>query len=74
MLDVEEMETLYGWRNGRYFAESVKDGIRIEEAVAQSWLYSPDWNMMRVTRRGPGLPAEWFTGDNLSHFFYIKFR
>ena len=114
-LDEEEMETLYGWRNGRYFAESMKDGIRIEEAAtnfqmscsfavslemkkgvglhafsatnetgaailtnlsatAQSWLYSPDWNMMRVTRRGPGIPAEWFTGDILSHFFYIKFR
>ena len=42
--------------------------------TAQSWLYSPDWNMMRVTRRGPGIPAEWFSGDILSHFFYIKFR
>ena len=115
VLDVEEMETLYGWRNGRYFAENMKDGTRIEEvaanfqmsrsfavnlemkkgvglyafsatnetgaailtnlsATAQSWLYSPDWNMMRVTRRGPGIPAEWFTGDILSHFFYIRFR
>ena len=115
VLDVEEMETLYGWRNGRYFAENVRDGIRIEEAAAsfqmsrsfavnlemkkgvglyafsatdetgaailtnlsataQNWLYSPDWNMMRVTRRGPGIPAEWFTGDILSRFFYIKFR
>ena len=115
ILDVEEMETLYGWRNGRYFAESVRDGVRIEEAAAnfqmsrsfavnletkkgvgqyafsatnetgaailtnlsataQSWLYSPDWNMMRVTRRGPGIPAEWFTGGILSHFFYIQFR
>ena len=115
VLDVEEMETLYGWRNGRYFAESVRDGVRVEEAAAnflmsrsfvvnlemkkgvelhafsatnetgaailtnlsataQGWLYNSDWNMMRVTRRGPGVPAEWFTGDILSHFLYIKFR
>ena len=24
----------------------------------QGWLYSPEWNMMRVTRRGPGVPDE----------------
>ena len=115
VLGADEAETLYGWRNGRYFAESVADGLRVEEpdpgsafsrvltlnlllkkgeglcgfaatngvgvavftnlsATAQSWLYKPDWNMMRVTRRGPGVPAEWFSCDLSSHFFYIKLR
>ena len=43
-------------------------------STAQGWLYKPDWNMMRVTRRGPGVPAEWFSCDLSSHFFYIKLR
>ncbi|MBQ2628873.1 MAG: hypothetical protein IJG13_04270 [Kiritimatiellae bacterium] len=43
-------------------------------ATVQNWLYKPDWNMMRVTRRGPGVPAEWFICDLSSHFFYIKLR
>ena len=115
VLGVDETETLYGWRNGRYFVESMTEGVRIEEAdssgepscafvmslhlskgrglqhfsatnvlgtailtnvsaSAQSWLYQPDWNMMRVTRRGPGIPAEWFVCDVLSQFFYMTFR
>ena len=115
VLGADEAETLYGWRNGRYFAESVTEGLRVEEAdsgnvhsrmfainlrlkkgeglryftatndmgvaiftnlnaTVQNWLYKPDWNMMRVTRRGPGVPAEWFSCDLSSHFFYIKLR
>ena len=116
VLGVDEAETLYGWRNGRYFAESVRDGIRIEEpaadppaascsfaidlllsknlaprsfsatnslgvavltnlsASAQNWLYRPEWDTMRVTRRGPGLPAEWFVCDIASHFMHMRFR
>lgn len=115
VLGVDETDTLYGWRNGRYFAESMTEGVRIEEAdssgappcafvmslrlskgrglrhfsatnelgsailtdisaSAQCWLYQPDWNMMRVTRRGPGIPAEWFACDILSQFFYMTFR
>ena len=114
VLGVDEAETLYGWRNGRHFAENAKDGVRIEEegdggsaclfavnmklwkdcglsrffvtngvgtailtnlsANAQTWLYQPDWNMMRVTRRGPDIPVEWFTFDSLSRYFYIKLR
>ena len=115
VLGVDETETLYGWRNGRYFVESMVEGVRIEEpdssgapscafvmnlrlskgrglqhfsatnvlgtalltnvsASAQGWLYQPDWNMMRVTRRGPGIPSEWFVCDVLSQFFYMTFR
>jgi len=115
VLGVDETEALYGWRNGRYFVESMTEGVRIEEAdssgepscafvmsfhlskgrglqhfsatnvlgtailtnvsaSAQSWLYQPDWNIMRVTRRGPGIPAEWFACDILSQFFYMTFR
>ena len=43
-------------------------------ADAQKWLYRPDWNMMRVTRRGPGVPAEWFSCDISSHVFCIMLR
>ena len=43
-------------------------------ATAQGWLYKPDWNMMRVTRRGPGVPAEWFTCDLSSYYLYILMR
>ena len=32
VLGADEAETLYGWRNGRYFAESVTEGLRVEEA------------------------------------------
>ena len=31
VLGADEAETLYGWRNGRYFAESVTEGLRVEE-------------------------------------------
>ena len=116
VLGFDETDTLYGWRNGRYFAESVKDGIRIEEPAAdptaascafaidmrlskdllplsfsatnslgaavltnlsvsaQGWLYRPEWDAMRVTRRGPGIPAEWFSCDIASHFMHMRFR
>ena len=43
-------------------------------AEAQSWLYSPRWNMMRVTRRGPGSPREWLTCDSRSHFMNVIVR
>jgi hypothetical protein len=32
-------------------------------ASVPTWVYRPGWNMMRVTRRGPGVPAEWFFCD-----------
>ena len=43
-------------------------------ASAQSWLYSPRWNMMRITRRGPGAPREWLTCDSRSHFMNVIVR
>ena len=113
VLGLNESETLFGWRNGRYFAENMPGGVRVEEAASdggtsrvftvsfrlskgrglrhftatnetgvavftnfsastQGWLYSPEWNMMRVTRRGPGVPAEWFSCEISSHFFVIR--
>ncbi|MBQ2628874.1 MAG: hypothetical protein IJG13_04275 [Kiritimatiellae bacterium] len=32
VLGTDEGETLYGWRNGRYFVESVVEGLRVEES------------------------------------------
>ena len=113
-LAVDETETLFGWRNGRYFAENMLGGVRVEEeasdgatsrtftvnfrlskgpnlrhftatngtgiavftnfsASAQGWLYSSEWDMIRVTRRGPGIPDEWFSCDIRPLFFAIRF-
>ncbi len=115
VLGFAETDTLYGWRNGRYFAESVRDGVRVEELAdptaascafaigmrlskdlaplefsvtnslgaailtnlsvsAQGWLYRSNWDTMRVTRRGPGIPAEWFACDIVSRRMYMSFR
>ena len=114
VLDADEAETLYGWRLGRYFAESVAYALRVEElapgatscgftvrlklrkgeglyrfeaieesdaavltnlsAETHSWLYSPDWNMMRITRRGAGVPTEWLRCDVKSHFMNVIVR
>ena len=102
VLSFDETDAVYGWRNGRYFAEDVKAGVRTEVAEATTgralsvrmrmtreslpayfaatngvgvavlgdiassvptWVYRPEWNLMRVTRRGPGVPAEWFLCD-----------
>ena len=102
VLSFGETDTVYGWRNGRYFAENVKTGVRTEEAEIATgralsvrmrmtkeslpayfaatndagvsvlasfassvpeWTYRPNWNLMRVTRRGPGVPAEWVRCD-----------
>ena len=113
-LAVDESETLFGWRNGRYFAENMTSGVRVEEGVsegttsctftvnfrlskgpsqrhfaatneaglavftnfsasAQGWLFNPEWDMIRVTRRGPGIPDEWFSCDIRPLFFTIRF-
>lgn len=113
VLDVGETETLYGWRNGRRFAEGMSDGVRIEEfggdgprsfsvnlrlprggspgrfsatddggsavltnlsVSSHAWLCRPGWNMMRVTRRGPGVPVEWLTCDLRHSFFAVTVR
>ena len=113
VLGVNETEALFGWRNGRYFAESVQRGVRVEEdaglggaapcsfsvdmrlargrglehfsatnglgeavlsnlsAADREWLYDPEWNLLRVTRRGPGAPGEWFAVETFSHLFSV---
>ena len=114
ILGVDESEAVFGWRNGRYFAENVPKGIRVEEmaddggatsrvftvgfrvssdrgihrltatnetgaavftsllAAAHDWPCRHGWDMMRVTRRGPGVPDEWFLCDVRPHFFVIR--
>ena len=115
VLGVDESETLFGWRNGRYFAEDMPGGRRIEEEAAygatsrvftvrlelskgrglkdfsamdesgapvltnlsssaHGWLYRPEWNMMRVTRRGPGVPDEWFICHIHPHSFIFEMK
>ena len=41
-------------------------------AAAQGWPCRHGWDMMRVTRRGPGVPDEWFLCDVRPHFFVIR--
>lgn len=43
-------------------------------ASAQGWLYGPGWDMMRVTRRGPGVQAEWFSCDIRSQTFSVRLK
>ena len=115
-LSFAETGAVYGWRNGRYFAEDVVSGKRFEDPMAVDaagtgrvfsvkmrtsrnreakefdarvgsesvlinlsqtcpvWLYRPEWNMMRITRRGIGEPAEWFLCDIGYSSFYITIR
>ena len=61
----------------RSFAAADETGTAIFTNLSssvQGWLYNPEWNMMRVTRRGPGVPDEWFSCDLRSHFFLIKLK
>lgn len=39
-----------------------------------SWLYRPEWNLMRVTRRGASIPGEWCRCDIGYRYFYITIR
>ena len=115
VLDVTEIETVYGWRGGRYFIENVRAWERIEmpaAATAQcgvidiqlyndkhfvprsfaatcggepafaalpttpppAWLFRNKWNMVRVVRRGSGMPSEWVRCDVKYDSFAIKVR
>ena len=113
VLSFDETDAVYGWRNGRYFAEDVKTGVRIEDPEATTgralsvrmrmskeslpahfaatngvgvavlddiatsvpeWIYRPEWNLMRVTRRGPGVPAEWCLCDVKYGEFFLLMR
>jgi hypothetical protein len=112
-LSFGETDAVYGWRNGRHFAEDARNRVRTEEADVAAggtlvvrmrmtkearpaifaatngtgramlegfrspvpeWLYRPEWNLMRVTRRGPGAPAEWFVCDIRYGDTYIIIR
>ena len=115
VLDISEIETVYGWRGGRYFIENVRAWERIETPTAASalcgvidiqlqndkyfvprsfvatcggelafetlsttpppaWLFRNKWNMVRVVRRGSGMPSEWVRCDIKHDSFAIKVR
>ena len=115
VLDVQEIDTVYGWRGGRYFIENVRAWERIEAEAATnalsgvvdiqlrndaqtvpkrftatcggvaafpemattpppSWLFREDWDMVRVTRRGAGVPSEWVRCDIEYASFAIRLR
>ena len=39
-----------------------------------AWLYRPEWNLMRITRRGLGLPSQWVSYDVKYAQLYITVR
>lgn len=39
-----------------------------------SWLYRPEWNLRRITRRGTSAPAEWFNCKIGYAFFFMIIR
>ena len=39
-----------------------------------AWLYRPEWNLMRVTRRGVSVPAEWLDCRIEYLYFYMTVR
>ena len=43
-------------------------------SASMTWLYRPEWDLMRVTRRGPGIPAEWFVGEIRYDQFIMTIR
>ena len=115
VLDVQEIDTVYGWRGGRYFIENVRAWERIESDAATNalsgvvdiqlrndaqtvpkrftatcggvaafpelatmpppaWLFREEWDMVRVTRRGAGVPSEWLRCDIEYASFAIRLR
>ena len=115
VLDVEEIETMYGWRGGRYFIENVPAWERIEVEAATNalcgvcdihlennssvvprrfaatcggvaafgglatahppaWLFRREWDMVRVVRRGTGIPSEWVRCDIEYQSLSIRLR
>ena len=130
VLDVQEIDTVYGWRGGRYFIENVPAWERIEVEAATNalcsvcdihlennssvvprrftatcgisperseprqrslegcvsafpelattpppaWLFREEWDMVRVTRRGAGVPSEWVRCDIEYASFAIRLR
>lgn len=61
---------------GRFSATDDEGGTVLANLSVSSheWLCRPGWNMMRVTRRGPGVPMEWLTYDLRHSFFAVTVR
>ena len=60
-----------------HFAATNGVGVAVLGDIASSvptWVYRPEWNLMRVTRRGPGVPAEWFLCDVRYNEFFLIMR
>lgn len=115
VLEAEEIETVYGWRAGRYFIENACSWERFEAEAATNtlcgvvdiqlktnaeivpkrftatcggetafaglatrpppeWLFREGWDMVRVIRRGAGLPSEWVSCTLDYKHFYMKLR
>ena len=54
-------------------ADSTSLFMSLTETVP-AWLYRPEWNLMRITRRGAGLPSQWVSYDVKYAQLYITVR
>ena len=54
-------------------ADSTSLFMSLTETVP-AWLYRPEWNLMRITRRGAGLPSQWVSYDVKYAQLYIIVR
>ena len=53
------------------------DGVSVFtnlSTTVPSWLYQPEWNLMRITRRGISTPSEWLNCKIDYSYFYITIR
>ena len=51
-----------------------ESGVCFADIGAQSYLFSTNWNLAKVTRRGVDATAEWCRIDNAYRQFVIQFR
>ena len=60
----------------RFSATDCADGAVFTDLSVSvpAWLYRPEWNLARVTRRGTGLPVEILRCDISYRRFHISFR
>jgi len=114
VLDFDEIDTVYGWRHGRYVVENVRTWERFEScssgcansgsiainiknssdvvpfsfsakrggstafgSIADKpppWLFRPEWDMMRVVRRGESVSDDWVSCNIRRHSFLLIVR
>ena len=58
----------------RFTASCGGEAAFTQFATPPSWLFRRDWTLMKVTRRGVGVPSEWIRCDIGYNCFTIRIR